>query len=1172
MKTNKTNRFKIFSPVVASSLALILGSGSVYADSNITNTECGTSGNCTDIKGDLTFKFGTGETTQISEDLKTVTFSTSTTQVDLKDTNFEGQAFDFPNSTMTINFNGQSSKTFKLTAEQAEFKGKLQVFGGGTGNNFTGTFKHGMTGEINIGPDKNLSNANTTLIFGNDSSMEPSKETSEKVSMQNQEEPKSLNGGIFIRSGQNATNTITFKEDFKTQKIWTIEGKSTVTFEKNATMESRDEIIYAGWYQDKNTANATFTFKGEKNSIKNTRGDGGGIAIQANANQGGGKKASNTLNFQGSNSTNTIEGNIIATANLNNGAPEGSNTITFDKETATNEIKGNINTQGNTNSKNNITFKGKTSNTITGNINTSAGNAKVTFEVGEESTNAINTITGNINTTSGKTTIAFNKPTTQASGSESESAESGGSESTGSGDSGSAVSRNGEGSSGDTQTPSNTITGNVVANAATNDISFNTDGNNKIKGWIRAHGGATAQNKITFTGTGTNEIEGKISAEWTNRSSNNTNTITFNNHSGNNKIIGDIINNAQTNTITTSSDRLNSSNTTIQGNISVEGGGVATNTITLQSQGANKIIGNITTNGIGDSSRNSNNIYISGKVSAADSKKTTAPSEILNNLSFFAGNITTNGKNNSTNIVFEDSIWLPSNYKELISNASNANNAKLEQDGAAILNVETGTIKNNFGTTNIVLRTSSATALNTLGTSMFNVINSGNSGKVNIVVQGQVNVGANVTYGGKLEGDNYIWAGTQHLGEVTFIFANNHNSGATPLALESNSSNPIQDNFSSESTDVSDTNSKVLGITYQDGVKLTLKDRVVKINSQNRSFVEVYKDYFSNIADNGLLTLKTDRKNSSNVQTDTISIKGLALGDLSELGSSTTEEEKEKATTTYNYNVTLEKGSAFVGNIKLQENSNVALTMEEGSKLLTDTAHLKIANLMIKNSKGVDTNEFLLGTFAQSNTIIDIASMGNDLGDLATREDFRLLEIGKASMQEQQVESTSANGLQGNGAIFRVYMKSNADQDKATLAGIKAQTNMQKQEMEAQDTQTSTDGRYGHIYSDRILILSGNTATKSNEDNSNQVNYIQVIADGKTNFSSIKYHGGGTEKEGNIAVATVKGTNDQQVAKFEGATQIQGFDVIGTTLTTATTDQYGKIKSATETSSTDTMN
>ncbi|MCE3047832.1 autotransporter outer membrane beta-barrel domain-containing protein, partial [Helicobacter kayseriensis] len=72
--------------------------------------------------------------------------------------------------------------------------------------------------------------------------------------------------------------------------------------------------------------------------------------------------------------------------------------------------------------------------------------------------------------------------------------------------------------------------------------------------------------------------------------------------------------------------------------------------------------------------------------------------------------------------------------------------------------------------------------------------------------------------------------------------------------------------------------------------------------------------------------------------------------------------------------------------------------------------------------------------------------------------------------------------------------------------------------------------------------------------------YIQVIADSQTDISQVKYNGGGTEVEGNIAVATVKTSTG---IKFEGASQKQGFDIIGTTLKEVSgTDEYGKIKNA----------
>ncbi|MCE3040207.1 hypothetical protein, partial [Helicobacter anatolicus] len=190
------------------------------------------------------------------------------------------------------------------------------------------------------------------------------------------------------------------------------------------------------------------------------------------------------------------------------------------------------------------------------------------------------------------------------------------------------------------------------------------------------------------------------------------------------------------------------------------------------------MIGNITTIGNAKS-----NFRISGRINNTSSSE--QQTDILNNIisthSFFAGNITTNGTNNNTNIVFENSIWLPSNLKEL------ANNAKLEQNHTTIPEIQSGTLINSNGTTNIIFRTSSAT-LNNLGASMFNVINSENNGKVNIVVQGQFNVGANVSYANNTAGG------------TTFIFANSNDiNGST------------KDNFDNGSTDISDANSKVLG-------------------------------------------------------------------------------------------------------------------------------------------------------------------------------------------------------------------------------------------------------------------------------------------------------------------------------------------------------------------------
>ncbi|RDU70833.1 hypothetical protein CQA57_08085, partial [Helicobacter anseris] len=384
-------------------------------------------------------------------------------------------------------------------------------------------------------------------------------------------------------------------------------------------------------------------------------------------------------------------------------------------------------------------------------------------------------------------------------------------------------------------------------------------------------------------------------------------------------------------------------------------------------------------------------------------------------------------------------------------------------------------------------------------------------GTANLVMQGPVNVEADITYD-----DN---------GLTNLIFASS-NSGTT-------------EEFKNGVAGATDTNNnKILGVTYQDGVKLILGKTSIQVgDGENTTFLKAYSKYFEGIADNGaLLTITTDRtKDNNGNHTDNINVKGLASGVISELATSAS-----GGGNTYTYNVNLESKSAFVGSISLQENSNVNVTMNSGSKFLTNVDKLHLQKLTIQGNS-LDTTQLLLNTFEQTNTIIDIATLGNDFNNIPTRSNFRLLEIGSSTTQsgaqtqaDSQVSSTSA--LTGSNALFRIYANGSADQSSATLGGNKQSAN-------------NGSGTYGYTYSDRIVVFSGTEGT----------HYLQVIADNNTDISTIKYHGGGSETEGNIAVATVK--TDSNV-KFIGAAQLQGFDLVGTTLTTQVTDQYGKVDSS----------
>ncbi|VEJ24390.1 autotransporter protein [Helicobacter cholecystus] len=511
------------------------------------------------------------------------------------------------------------------------------------------------------------------------------------------------------------------------------------------------------------------------------------------------------------------------------------------------------------------------------------------------------------------------------------------------------------------------------------------------------------------------------------------------------------------------------------------------------------------------------------------------------------GNITNgNGSSGSMNIIFEDSLWTP--YAVLKDGSGSATNA----GGVVITN-------GSSAKTNLILRKSPSSAggstgapgvaaidTSTLSIPVYKVVSL--KGETNIVMQGDIVASSYISYANG--------------GNVNLLFANNNDNAA--------------DSFdASSATDI--TSNKVLGKTYKDGVKLALSDKQVSIGDTQKSFLETYGHYFSDtFKDGGLLNVTTARVNngSSKTQTDTVHIQGLALGNISPLASSTaaassrgvSSQDGSDSATTYNYNVVIGEHSAFVGDIKLQNDALIHLVMEDSSKLLTDVEHLKLKSLTLKSS-GYNTNEMLLDTFAQNNTIIDIATMGDALGNLKERSNFRLLEIGDApSSGAGAVQASSSTGLKGSGALFRVYVNANATQgaDNAIQKEADAQVDAKNATLGGNSNSGGANGKYGYVYSDRIIIhdalsegdASSGTVSSGATLASTNTNYIQTIYDANTDIAQLTYHGGGSEKQGNIAVATVKTSSG---ITFKGATQIQGFDEVGTTLTTANTDQYGKV-------------
>ncbi|MCE3037415.1 hypothetical protein LW135_06185, partial [Helicobacter sp. faydin-H20] len=396
----------------------------------------------------------------------------------------------------------------------------------------------------------------------------------------------------------------------------------------------------------------------------------------------------------------------------------------------------------------------------------------------------------------------------------------------------------------------------------------------------------------------------------------------------------------------------------------------------------------------------------------------------------------------------------------------------------------------------------------------------------------------------------------------------------------------VKDSFANNSTDTTSTNSKVLGVTYQDGIKLTLKDKMIKnSNGGDISFVDTYGNLFKNHdanstpAQNSLLTLTnkretTTKSGSSNGFKDTIAIEGLFVGDVVALQRSETNKDKHAE-----FDVTLKTNSAFFGGfdfsnlLKTQgqkdgdsgttnplDKTSITLVMEKGSKFFIDSS-VTLQNLSIKDAT-LNREETLINTFAQSNTVIDLGSYGNDNNALRKgREDFNLLSIGAVTKTEPETHSTeTTTGLDGENALFRVYANINAKQESATLGKIKAKNG--SGESGEKDT-SGESGQYGYLYSDRIIVDNAKN-TNGSGTNKGLQEYIQILYDADTDATSLSHKTGtGTETAGNIAIFTVKnGTDNNALVDLKSADVLQGFDVIGTTLVTEKTDRNGKVASA----------
>ncbi|MCE3049192.1 hypothetical protein, partial [Helicobacter kayseriensis] len=518
MRTNQTRKFKLFRPIVASSLALVLGSGSVYGECTAT------------ASADSNLPILCSGTTSSEQNVQSNILGWNATQEGLPSSAYIPTLHDQHGSVpekLTFKFMDSSGSSGKVTTD-ASGEQTEAILKAGDNNTATFVTLKGNTKGIQMG----ASGTGTLVIdFGNGADVQ----RNFTLDLSNTAEGEfSFKGNILVKSGKGhggkpethnskfvgifgkdvigkiqllkidsgntsgASNELTFKE--RANLIGNLEassGKNTITFENGSILGSVSASSGGGTF---GTANTTITFKGENTQIQGKvsafSGTYGGNGTNNIFFEKGGaiRNASithsdentailaevgiNNITFKSQDKSNSIKGDIIAKNTTSVGG--GSNTITFGDTSAqagissssvTNSIAGNISAQAT--STNTITFNTAGTNTITGSISAGTtaygGHGKNIITFGASSTqtallaNSTNTITGNISVSGGTNTITFNTAGT------------------------------------------NTISGNITADSGDNNITFaGTQGNNIYSGDITAGtGGSVAQNKILFGGSST---------------------------------------------------------------------------------------------------------------------------------------------------------------------------------------------------------------------------------------------------------------------------------------------------------------------------------------------------------------------------------------------------------------------------------------------------------------------------------------------------------------------------------------------------------------------------------------------------------------------------------------------------------------------------------------------
>ena len=425
----------------------------------------------------------------------------------------------------------------------------------------------------------------------------------------------------------------------------------------------------------------------------------------------------------------------------------------------------------------------------------------------------------------------------------------------------------------------------------------------------------------------------------------------------------------------------------------------------------------------------------------------------------------------------------------IIASQGGTNNILLHNADWSAKSENSGSLTTDGGTNNLILRHTQQASM-----AEYDIIT--HSGTTNLVAQNQ-DLQANITYG---------------------------TTGTTSIIL-ANSNDGAQDRFSPTDTDLRA--DKLLGRTYQSGYKLTLEDRVITTMGKSQSFLTTYAHYFK--PSQPLLTLTLETQSGVMPAGKTLTIDGLALANLEALNT------KQGAQAPV-YTLTLTEGSGFLGSVKLRDDSALSLTLEKSAKFLTDSENLRLKSLTLNNAT-FSEKDLLLNTFAQKNTLIDLATMGNDFEHITSRKDFRLLTIG-----DKAGTANAGIGLTGSDALWRIYLNQGGDESANKLGG--------QQASQKSDT-------YGFAYSDRILVHQANLP--ANAASKQLTQHMQIITDSHTDITQITYNGKGAETKGNIAVLTAINDTTTSTPLIDLLTTdtIIGFDRVKTELTSATTDENG---------------